>query len=336
MSTASSDQAARLRAIVEQSLPRAIRTVVPGASAPASTPVPAEASAAPGARVAAGPIIAIASGKGGVGKSTLALNLAIALAQQHHEVILLDGDVGLANLDLLCGVSPMRHLGHVLAGKEKLRDVFVHVAPRCRLIPGGSAVAGLLDMDERSLERLARVIEASGERADRVIIDCGAGVDRGVTRLIRAAHDCLVVTTPEPTALADAYALIKSLATDPGAPPPGLWLVVNQARSAREAREVYERLAATSAKFLRIAVGFAGSLRCDPAVGDAVRRRRPVLLAHPSSDVARDVRSLSGLLSQNLRNVDDRSGEALGGFLDRLSGAIGMKRSYFRGLAHGA
>lgn len=291
------DQATRLRALVQSAAPAPI---------------------APAARRAR--TIAIASGKGGVGKSNLAVNLAVALAQSGARVALLDADLGLANADLLCGLPVGPNLAHLLDGHATLADIARAPIPNFTLVPGCSGIASHADLDAPRRRRLAGALDEIERSHDAVLLDCGAGIGPSVMWLMAEADRTLVVTTPEPTAVADAYALIKSAALAHGAHGASPWsLVVNQADSRAQALAVHARLAAVCDRFLALAVPFAGWIPVDRAVPDAVRARRPLLLESPRCPAAREVRTLSGSLRADLDGIPNNT-RSNRGVLHRLFG----------------
>lgn len=285
--TALTDQATRLRAL-----------------AVAAGPAPSAPARHPG-RAA---VIAIASGKGGVGKTNLAVNLSIALADAGRETVLVDGDFGLGNADMLCGLTSARHIGSVLEGTRDMNDVAVRYRPALRIVPGGSGIASLADLNDMARARFADAFATLEHSADALILDCGAGLGSIVMDLLALADAAFIVTTPEPTAIADAYGLIKTLAARAPTPAVGsMHLVVNQSSGPREARDVHARIAAVSDRFLGVGVLFAGEVTADIRVSQSVRMRKPFLLAHPRCDAARDVRSLSDYVVQHLLRAAPRA-----------------------------
>ncbi|MEO1129807.1 MAG: MinD/ParA family protein, partial [Planctomycetota bacterium] len=266
-------------------------------------------------------VLAIASGKGGVGKSNITVNLAIAAAHAGVRTVVIDGDFGLANADVLCGINSAVHIGQVIDGDRTLEQVAIPAPGGFRLVPGGSGVTRLSHLDRAQRTRLIGAVSSLASSTDLVIVDCGAGVGESVVSLVHAAHLAFVVTTPEPTAIADAYALIKVLARR-GAQ--HAQLVVNQVRRRKEADAVHGRIAAVAARFLQQQVPLAGCVRFDEKVRAAVRQRQPFLLESPGSRAARDVRSLSGStvravgLSEHAegrkRRLSGSSRRAAGGF----------------------
>ncbi|MDX2114393.1 MAG: MinD/ParA family protein [Planctomycetota bacterium] len=298
------DQAARLRALVEQ----ATRNLPARADAAPAAPVAPPAAGGGTAQAAAARrcrVIAVASGKGGVGKTTIALNTALCLAAEGVETLLMDGDLGLGNADVLCGLAPGPHLGHVVDGSRTLDEVAVRIVPRMTLVPCGSGVAGLADLGEEARGRLLGALAELERRTTALVIDCGAGIGRGVLDLVSQADLALVVTTPEPTAIADAYALIKcAVGGEAGRGESGVGgvaLVVNQAQDVREGRAVFARVKAVCDRFLALDLPLAGVILKDEAVGRAVRARRPLTLMSPGSRAACDVRDLSGFVMGRMR-----------------------------------
>lgn len=227
--------------------------------------------------------ILVTSGKGGVGKSNLSLNLALAARNLGRRVLLLDADLGLGNVDILAGVSARYHLADVLSGRCPLAQAVVPGPGGIDLLAGGS---GLVDLPPVDGLRWRRVLAEVARRDwQLVIVDGGAGLAGTVRPQLLAARELLVVTTGEPTALADAYAVIKLIAArNPGA---RLWLAANQVRDEREGRAVFERLAAVCSTFLGVRLEHLGSVPFDPRLRAAVRRQVPLLAAAPSSPAAR-------------------------------------------------
>ena len=255
----------------------------------ARMPGPATASAQPRCRS-----VVLTSGKGGVGTSNLALNLAIALGEQGRRVVLVDADLGLANIDLLCGLTPPRDLGDVLAGECSLVEAIVEGPGGIRIVPGAHASRTLgellVDAPARLLAELAR-LEAD---ADFLVVDAGSGLGPAITVLASSSDEVLVITTPEPTSVADAHAAIGRLRRLPTAPV--IRAVVNQAASGREGADVLARLAASSRQFLGAVVDGLGIVRADPSVPLAVRSQRPFATNAPTAPAARDIRRLASAL----------------------------------------
>lgn len=258
----------------------------------ATLPVPAGVGAQPaGASTAAGgvasrrgaSVIAVTSGKGGVGKSNVSVNLAIRLAAAGKNVVLLDADLGLANADVLCNIDLPFNLSHLISGQRPLDDVMVRAPGGFRLIGGASGLARMADLSDADRQRIVASLAVVEQQADFIVIDTGAGISPNVLSFTRAADDVLVVTTPEPTAITDAYAVVKVLSRDAGGEQARrrTSLLVNQALSPEEAQLVHERIARVARQFLNVNLLNAGWLPDDEHVVLSVRRRTPFVLAYP-------------------------------------------------------
>jgi flagellar biosynthesis protein FlhG len=238
--------------------------------------------------------LAVASGKGGVGKSNLVANLAVAMGEMGASVVVVDADFGHANLDLLLGLNPRLDLLSVLRGECAVEHIVLEGPAGVRLVPAGSGDARLSEVDDVRREGLLREIGALAADADIVLLDTASGSSRQVTSLALAAHELLLVTTPEPTAYADTYALLKILAAHGLGTEPGV--VVNCAATAEDAEEFAHRLASVSRRFLRKRVHSLGHLPYDPALTRAVQQQVPAVLAFPTSPFARQMRKLAAWL----------------------------------------
>jgi len=243
-------------------------------------------------------IVAIVSGKGGVGKTNVAVNVAIALAAAGQRVLLVDADLGLANVDLVLGQRAHGDLGHVLSGKMALGDIIQEGPAGIRWIPGASHMPALSRIGERRREALLERLTALETQHDYLLLDAPAGIGQGVLHLARQADELVLVTTPEPTAMMDAYTLLKAAAT-PGRDAIGrVRLVVNMVSHRRQADEVHRRIAQTAARFLGLDVGLLGYVFCDGHVGRAVQKQQPLLLAYPHSQAAWCMKRLGGALAE--------------------------------------
>ena len=248
-------------------------------------------------------MIAIASGKGGVGKTWLSITLAQGLAARGRTVLLVDADLGLANVDIQLGLTPRQDLSAVLSGRRRLEEVIVrHVPPELPatafdILPGRSGAASLASLELGLLDRLLQAIRKL-DGYDVVLLDLGAGIDPATRHMAASADTLLVVSTDEPTALADAYAVLKLQARDrtardhsAGGPssPSDVRLVVNQSTSLASGRRTYDVLARACTTFLGGAPPLAGVIRRDGRVSDAIRRQTTLLTRHPNAPAAEDV-----------------------------------------------
>ncbi len=239
--------------------------------------------------------IAIASGKGGVGKTNVAINLAVSLARLRHRVAILDADFGLGNVDVLLGLAPSSHIGHVLAGEKRIADVLVAGPRGVQVIPASSGMPQLAALTGPQWDRLGEALDDIAEDFDYLIIDTAAGISGNVVDAIRMATRVLVVTSLEPTAVVDAYALIKLLsATDPAQE---IGLIVNNVRDASEAQLVFAQLEVAASRFLKRRITYYGFIAHDPAVRDAVLVQRPIVDHLPQSTASRCFRILASRLS---------------------------------------
>jgi flagellar biosynthesis protein FlhG len=244
--------------------------------------------------------VAVTSGKGGVGKTSLALNLALAWAQAGHQTCLLDGDLGLANVDVLLNLHPPHSLRDVLAGSLGLEEIVVRGPAGLRVIPAASGIEALANLPAGARRSLLGKLRGLGSVADLVVLDTGAGLSRLVLSLVLAADEGLVLTTPEPTALTDAYAMLKVLTQRrPDLP---LSLVVNLAEHGEHAREVHARLDRIVRRFLGRDIPLAGWIPRDACVERAVREQRPLTLYFPYARAAESIRRLAGTLRARARD----------------------------------
>ena len=262
----------------------------------ASTALPGTATQRPEPHAQA---LLLTSGKGGVGTSNLSLNLAVALGALGRRVVLIDADAGLANLDLLCGLALDRDLGDALRDGRPLAEAIVDGPESVRFLPGVHAARAEDGAVEEARRRLAAELPeiAAETDADFVLIDAGSGLGPCGSALVDAVDAVIVVASPEPTALADAQAVVARLRRRPGGGP-AIRSVVGQARSSAEAIDALDRLASACRSFLGAAVRPVGPgfVRFDPKVPTAVRRRRPVLLDAPGCEASRCFRRIARAL----------------------------------------
>ncbi|HXJ35888.1 MAG TPA: MinD/ParA family protein [Candidatus Eisenbacteria bacterium] len=251
-------------------------------------------------------VIAVASGKGGVGKTNITANLAVTYAQRGDRVLVLDADLGLANIDVVYGVTPEHTLLHVLRGEHRLADVIALGPAGVRLVPAASGVAELTALTPAQRLAVLDEVDALEDTLDVLLIDVAAGISSNVLYFAATASETLVVVTPEPTAMTDAYALVKVLATRWGRTE--FPVVVNMAASARDADEAFARLARVAAQFLPVRLDYVGWVPLDDAVPRAVRTQAPIAISAPGTPAARAIAALA----DRLRNRDPR-GAATGG-----------------------
>ncbi|HZR84505.1 MAG TPA: MinD/ParA family protein [Candidatus Binatia bacterium] len=229
--------------------------------------------------------IAVASGKGGVGKSNVVANVAIALARRGQRVVVLDADLGLANIDALLGLEVRATLREVLAGSCRVADTIVEGPAGVRFVPAASGYEEMTRITPEHAMRLLEEFEELEAASDFVLVDTAAGISANVLFFAAAAHEALVVLTPEPTSLTDAYALVKVLATRYAAR--RLDVLVNLARDRAEAERTFGQVARVAERFLGVDLRWRGWVPWDAEVGEAVRRQRALLEFAPASPAAR-------------------------------------------------
>jgi flagellar biosynthesis protein FlhG len=237
------------------------------------------AAAAPNRRAVT---IAVASGKGGVGKTNVAVNVGLCLRSRGLRVVLVDADLGLANADLVLGLTPRFNLSHLLARQRSWDEVVVQGPGGLGFVAGASGSPGLADLGMPDRQRLGEMFAAAD--CDVLLLDCAAGIHRGVTCFAQAAEVVIVVTTPEPPALTDAYATVKTLAREGYGG--SVRLLVNMAESRFEANAVFARMHQVAQKFMNFPIADAGYLLHDSHVELAVRQRVPFVLRYPKCSAA--------------------------------------------------
>jgi len=236
-------------------------------------------------------VVAITSGKGGVGKTNVVAGLALSLAQQGQRVVVMDADFGLANLDILLGLSPKYTLEHVLRGEKVIEEILLEGPMGIRIIPASSGIQELTRLDTMSELRLVQGLQRVAETADWLLIDTAAGIHDSVLKLLMAAQEVILVTTPEPTSLVDAYAMVKVLHLREATKP--LWLLINNGQNIEEAQETIEQLQAATERFLGKQLKVLGMIPNDPHILQAVRQQRGVVDLFPRSPAAQGFQALA-------------------------------------------
>ena len=240
-------------------------------------------------------ILAIASGKGGVGKTWFSITLAHALANRGYQTLLFDGDLGLANLDIQLGLMPQQDLSSVITGRLTLNQVVIKYADGgFDVIAGRSGSGSLANVTASRIQRISDDLALLARRYDNVLIDLGAGVERTVRQLVHNASTCIVVLTDEPTSLTDAYAFIKVIHTE--RPEIDVQVVTNIVNSTREGERTYNTLLKACQGFLKISPQLLGIIRRDSKVPEAIRSQVPLLTRFPNTEAAADAEKIAQIL----------------------------------------
>jgi len=237
-------------------------------------------------------VVSVTSGKGGVGKTNIAGSLAIALSRIGKRVMVLDADLGLANIDIIYGIHPVYNIGHVIRGERTLCDIIVDGPAGVRIIPAGSGFIHLTQLTEGQKLSLLSEFETLEDNLDVLLIDTSAGISQNVIYFNLAADDCVIVATSEPTSITDAYAMMKVMATEHGFR--HFKLLVNMVKDAREAKSVYANLSQATDRFLKeVAIEYIGYVPSDELVKKAIRQRKPVVELFPGSEFSKMIEKIA-------------------------------------------
>ncbi len=251
-------------------------------------------------------VYSITSGKGGVGKTAVTANTAVALSKMGKKVLILDADLGLANIDVVFGLAPKYNLNHFFAGEQELSAILVEGPSGVKILPAGSGVQNFTRLDSLQKQRLLEGLDLMHNDFDFVLIDTEAGISENVTYFNTAAQEILVVTTPDPTAITDAYALMKLLSTQYHEK--RFNLVVNQVQNDEEALDVYRKLTMVSNRYLDISIDFLGSIPADRQMIDAIRKQRVIVDLYPASRITNAFNLLAGTLCSEQITCEPKGG----------------------------
>lgn len=250
-------------------------------------------------------IIAITSGKGGVGKSNIAVNMSIAYAQMGKKVILIDGDLGMANVNVLLNVVPKYNLLQVINKQKTMQEIILDTEYDIKFIAGANGFSKIANLTSEELEYFAKQF-SSLENADIIIIDTGAGISKNVLQFVAASDEVYVVTTPEPTAITDAYGMIKIITTEIEDKELNIQLLVNRVHSAEEGKRISDRIISIVGQFLNFKVNYIGFVYEDPQVQNSVIRQKPFIVVNPSSKPAMCIKHIVGRIEKT--EIQDNQG----------------------------
>ncbi|HZK85074.1 MAG TPA: MinD/ParA family protein [Desulfosporosinus sp.] len=260
-------------------------------------------------------VLAVTSGKGGVGKTNFTVNLALALSDYGQRVIILDGDLGLANVDIAFGLTARYTIEHLLSGEKTIEQILLTGPRGIGIIPGGSGVQELANLERNKLSNVIANLGRLEKMTDLLIIDTGAGLGHTVINFLRAADDIIMVTTPEPTALTDAYGLLKTLRKEAGDVP--VHVVINRVQNEIDAHATYKRLEMAVHKFLDGSLDFMGWVYDDPNVGRSVMLQEPLGISFPQSPAYKCVQWIAGKVAGIYQSPPRQAG-GIRGFLSKL------------------
>jgi flagellar biosynthesis protein FlhG len=260
-------------------------------------------------------IITVASGKGGVGKTNVSVNMALAYARLGKRVIVMDADLGLANVNVMLNMIPKFNLYHVIRKQKTMKDIILDTEYGIQIVAGASGFSKIANLTEEERQNFIEELYTLSN-ADIIIIDTSAGVSNNVLAFVAAADDAVIVTTPEPTAITDAYGIIKIIATEIDNLNMGLKLVVNRVKTVAEAKKVADRMINIAGQFLNLKVDYLGFIYDDPLVGQAVLRQKPFMVLDPKCRAAQCITHIVGRMEKS----EIKSGGGIGNLIKKLFG----------------
>ncbi|MBN2545424.1 MAG: MinD/ParA family protein [Spirochaetes bacterium] len=260
-------------------------------------------------------VITVSSGKGGVGKTNVAVNLGIAFSKLGKKVIVMDADLGLANVNVCLGIIPKYNLFHLIKKQKMMKDIIIDTKFGIQIVAGASGFSKIANLSDDERRNLIREIDTLSY-ADIIIVDTGAGVSKNVISFIMAADEAIIITTPEPTAITDAYGIIKIIATEVSNPSLDIKLVVNRINSYSEGRKVAERVINIAGQFLNIKVDNLGFIFEDSLVSQSVIKQTPFLYVDENSKASMSIKHIVS----RLEGIRYKEGSGIKNFLIRLFG----------------
>ena len=255
-------------------------------------------------------VITVTSGKGGVGKSSLSVNLAIQLSRMGKRVVIFDADFGLANIEIMLGLHPRYNLADMMYRGKTLNDIITYGPENVGFISGGSGIQELANLSREQVVTLIQKLNELDEFADVVIVDTGAGISDTVLEFVAASEEVLLVATPEPTSITDAYALLKTLnkRATYRKEKTVVKMIANQVHGNRDAKELFEKLGMVVAKFLDIEVEYLGSVPYDHNMQKAIMKQTPISILDSSCNTARAVNQIANTLEHNMEKESEHVG----------------------------
>lgn len=244
-------------------------------------------------------VITVTSGKGGVGKSNLAINLAISLSRLGKKVVVLDADFGLANIEVMLGIRPQYNLSDLMFRGKSLSEIITAGPENVGFISGGSGIREMTNLTKEQLINLSSRLSELDRQTDVVIIDTGAGISGNVMEFVVLSGEVLLIATPEPTSITDAYALLKTLNYQPEFTREHchIKLIANKVSNEKDGRELFEKLSVVADKFLNISLEYMGAVPSDNNMSKAVMKQQPLSVAYPNSQAARAIDDMARILA---------------------------------------
>ena len=293
------DQAEKLREIMRQkSVKQEDKPAVTIQDSTGNAPQTASASPARHREKSKTRIITVTSGKGGVGKTNVSVNMALAYARLGKKVLVMDADLGLANVNVMLRMTPRYNLYHVIRKQKTMQEIIAETDYGISIVAGASGFSKIANLTEEERQYFIEELETLAN-ADIIIIDTSAGVSSNVLDFIAAADDAVIITTPEPTAITDAYGIIKIIATEYDDRNFGLKLVVNRVKSAVDAKKVADRMTTIAGQFLNLKVDYLGFIYDDEVVSQAVLKQKPFMAIDPRSRASQCIQHIVGKLEKS-------------------------------------
>lgn len=257
-------------------------------------------------------VIAVTSGKGGVGKTSLSVNLALQFQEQGKRVVILDADFGLANVEIMLGIRPQYNLADLIFNNKSIEEIITEGPMGVGFISGGSGVQDLVNLDKEKLKKLIAKLVKLDSLYDVIIIDTGAGIADSVIEFVLSSPEVLLVVTPEPTSITDAYSLLKAVnrKKEFNREQKSIKVVANRVESDEEGREIFEKISVVASKFLNIDMEYLGHIPQDKRLTSAVVEQKPISIYYPNSESSLRIKGICGKLLDKTFDVAEKVGIA--------------------------